>query len=130
MHFCPRVNCRQWYHGNCLNDNGHISEKSLDERAQELLDIPQARIHSVPPKLLRLACEPIIRGHTHGIVGNVKAVCEAREWAQLCAATPLSENRSGLVLNGITLDRWLDSLEGNEVEEELIYICPVCKTPV
>jgi hypothetical protein len=87
---------------------------------QEFLDIPQARVHRIPPELLRLACKPIIRGSTHGVVGNVKDVCEAREWARLYASTPWSENRPGLVLNGITLDRWLDSLDGVEVEK-LIY---------
>jgi hypothetical protein len=94
---------------------------SPDERIQEFLDIPQARVHRIPPELFVLACKPIIRGgSTQDVVGNVKAVCEAREWARLYAGTPWSENCPGLVLNGITFDRWLDSLEGVEVEE-LIY---------
>ena len=112
MHFCPRADCRKWYHGNCLKKrrnvilkkNGFISETSPDKRAQESLGTPQAHVHDIPPELLHLACEPIIRGQAHGVVGNVKAVCKAREWAQLYAVTPL-ESRSGLVLNGITLDR-------------------------
>lgn len=54
----------------------------------------------------------------HGVVGNIKAVTEAREWAQLYASWPT--DCPGPQLNGITLDRWLDSLEGVEVEE-LIY---------
>jgi hypothetical protein len=121
MRFCPRFDCRRWYHEGCLRDNGHISQKSPDERIQESLDIPQAHVHRIPPELLRLACKPIIRGGaTHGVVGNVKDVCEAREWAQLYASTPSSENRPALVLNSMTLDRWLDSLDGVEVEK-LIY---------
>jgi hypothetical protein len=121
MHFCPRSDCRRWYHESCLEANGHISKKSPDERIQEFLDIPQARVRRIPPELLRLACKPIIRGGSaHGVVGNVKAVCEARQWAELYAGTPCSENRADLKLNGITLDRWLDSLDGIEVEK-LIY---------
>jgi hypothetical protein len=153
MHFCPRLGCRQWYHQSCLKDNGHISEKSPDERMQEFLDIPQAHVDRIPPELLRLACKPTIRGGSHGVAGNVKAVCEAREWAQMYASTPLLESRPGLVLNGTTLDRWLDSLDGVEVEKliypdddsdsegffspqrdneavSLPYICPACEMPI
>jgi hypothetical protein len=69
------------------------------------------------------------------------------------ADTPLSESRPGLVLNGTTLDRWLDSLDGIEVEKLiypddesgsegffspqgdneavlLSYICPACQKPI
>lgn len=121
MHFCPRSGCRQWYHESCLYENGHISNKSPDERTHEFLDIPQARVGRIPPDLLRLASTPIIRGGpAHGVVGNIKASCEARDWAQLYARTPWSESRPGLLINGITLDRWLDGLDGVEVED-LIY---------
>jgi hypothetical protein len=155
MRFCPRLGCRQWYHEKCLYENGRTSKRSPDdERTPEFLGIPQARIHRIPPELLRLACKPIIRGGPkHGVVGNVKAVCEAREWAQLYAGMPWSESRPGLVLNDITLDRWLDSLDGIEVErliypddesdsegffspkrdnEEVSfpYICPYCDNPI
>jgi len=79
-------------------------------------------------------------------------VCEAREWVQLYAGTPWSESRPGLALNGITLDRWLDSLDGIEVEkliypddesdsegffspkrdneEVSFYKCPNCENPI
>lgn len=98
-----------------------MSLKSPDERVQEALDIPQAQADRIPPELPPLACKPIIRGgSTHGVVGNVKDVCEAREWAQLYARTPGWENLPPLVLDGKTLDRWLDSLEGIEVEK-LVY---------
>ena len=123
MHFCPRLGCRQWYHEDCLKGNGHgnISKKSPDERIQEFLDIPQACVHGIPPELIHLACKPIIRGGpTHGVVGNVKVVCEARQWVQLHASTPLPESRAELKLNGITLDRWLDSLDGIEVEKLIL----------
>jgi len=154
MHFCPRLGCRQWYHEDCLDGNGHISNKSPDERIQELLDIPQAHVHRIPPEVLRLACKPVIRGGPiHGVAGNVKAVSQAHQWARLYAATPWSESRPGLVLNGITLDRWLDSLDGIEVEKliypddesdskgfftpqrdneavSLSYICPSCAEPI
>ena len=151
MRFCPRLGCRQWYHEDCLKDNGFISETSPDERIQELLGIPQSRVDRIPPELLHLARKPIIRGGPkHGVVGNVKAVCEAREWVQLYASMPQSEGRPGSVLNGKTLDRWLDGLDGIEVEkliypddesdsegffspkrdneaESLRYICPSCE---
>lgn len=153
MHFCPRFGCRRWHHETCLEGNGHISKKSPDERFQEFLDIPQAHMHRVPPEILRLACNPIIRGDKHGVVGNVKAVCEAREWAQLLASSPRLESRPGLVLNNMTLDRWFDSLDGIEVEKliypddeingegsfsqerknetaPLSYICPSCEKPI
>jgi len=121
MHFCPRFGCERWFHESCLQENGYMSNKSSDERTQEFLDIPRARIGRIPPDLLRLACMPIIRGGAkYGVAGNVKATCEARQWAQLYAGTPWSESRPGLLLNGITLDRWLDGLDGVEVEE-LIY---------
>jgi hypothetical protein len=134
--------------------NGYISGKSSDERTQEFLDIPQARIGRIPPDLLPLACVPIIKGGPeHGVVGNIKTTCEAREWAQLYAGTPRLENRPGLCINGITLDRWLDGLDGVEVED-LIYpddesgsenfaqkklqkskvlppfVCPSCEKPI
>lgn len=152
MHFCPRPGCRQWYHESCLKSNGYISKTLPEERIQEFLEIPQARVPRIPPELLRLACNPIIRGGSkYGVVGNVKAVCEAREWAQMYAGTPGSESRPGLKLNGITLDRWLDSLEGIEVEkliypddesdsegffsperdnEVISYICVSCRKPI
>lgn len=146
MHFCPRDECREWYHENCLYTNDFVSNESPDKRAQEFLDIPQADIGRIPPDLLRLVRTPIIRGLTFGVVGNVKAVCEAREWAKLYASTPWSESRP-LLMNGITLDRWLDSLDGFEVEEliypddsesfsararheEVPFICPSCKKPI
>jgi hypothetical protein len=153
MHFCPRPGCRQWYHEDCLEENGHKSKKSPDERIQELLDIPQAHVHRIPPEVLRLACKPIIRGPMHGVAGNVKVMCEANEWAKLYAVTPWSESRPGLVLNRISLDQWLDSLDGIEVEKliypddesdsegffspqrdieavSLSYICPSCEKPI
>ncbi|KAI9448036.1 hypothetical protein H4582DRAFT_2068593 [Lactarius indigo] len=118
MHLCPR--CERWYHESCLAENGHTSDKSADQRAQEFLDMPPTYKARIPFDLLQLARVPIIRGGpTHGIVGNVKAVSEAREWAQLYARTTCVTN-GGPQLNGITLDRWLDGLEGVEVEE-LIY---------
>jgi hypothetical protein len=69
------------------------------------------------------------------------------------ASTPSPESRSGLVLNGMTLDRWLDSLDGIEVEKliypddesdcegffspqrdneaaSLSYICASCEKPI
>ncbi len=121
MHLCPR--CERWYHESCLAENGHTSDKPADQRTQEFLDMPAAYRARIPFDLLQLARVPIIRGGpTHGVVGNVKAVSEAREWAQLYARTPWAANcpGPGPQLNGITLDRWLDSLEGVEVEE-LIY---------
>ena len=154
MHFCPRPDCEQWYHKSCLEANGHISEKSPDERIKEFLDIPQALVHRIPPEVLHLACKPIIRGGAkHGVVGNVKAVYEARRWAHLYADTPWSDSRPALKLNDITLDRWLDSLDGIEVEklvypddesdsqgffspqrdneaESLSYICASCEKPI
>jgi hypothetical protein len=45
----------------------------------------------------------------------------------LYARTPWSESRPGLLLNGITLDRWLDGLEGVEVED-LIYPDDECES--
>jgi hypothetical protein len=121
MHFCPRFGCRQWYHERCLLENGYTSNKSPDERTQELLGIPPAQVGKIPPDLLRLACTPIIRGgHTYGVVGNVKVACEAREWVHVYVDMPWSEGNPAPLLNGITLDRWLDGLEGVEVEE-LIY---------
>jgi hypothetical protein len=155
MHLCPRFGCKRWYHQSCLHENGFISTKSSDDRTKDFLDIPPARVPRVPPDLLRIACTPIVRGGpTHGVVGNVKTVCEAREWAQLYAGMPWAESRSGLLMNDITLDRWLDGLEGVEVED-LIYpddesgsanflarrriqseeapppfICPACEKPI
>jgi hypothetical protein len=89
----------------------------------------------------------------HGVAGNVKVMCEAHEWAKLYAVTPWSESRPGLVLNRISLDQWLDSLDGIEVEKliypddesdsegffspqrdieavSLSYICPSCEKPI
>jgi hypothetical protein len=123
MHFCPRSGCKEWYHRNCLHENNYMPKNSPNAgtRDSEFMDIPQARVSRVPTDLVRLACTPIIRGGpTHGVVGNVKTVCEARDWAQLYAGMPWSESRPGLLLNGITLDRWIDGLDGIEVEE-LIY---------
>jgi hypothetical protein len=148
MRFCPRFDCRHWCHEDCLRGSGFISNKSPDERTQEFLDIPEAQFGRIPPDLLRLACTPIIKGGpTYGVVGNVKVVCEAREWAQLYACTPSSECRPDLLLNGLTLDRWLDGLDGVEVEEliypgdespvlhknvpsEVPYICSRCGKPI
>ncbi|KAH9981587.1 hypothetical protein BJV74DRAFT_854661 [Russula compacta] len=114
MRFCPRFGCRRWFHESCLHENGHI----LTNHSTSVF---KTRVSRVPPDLLRLACAPIIKGGpAHGVVGNVKSVCEARQWAQLYSGTPWSESRPGLLLNGITLDRWLDGQEGIEVEE-LIY---------
>jgi hypothetical protein len=154
MHLCPRFGCRRWYHASCLRDNGFMSNKAPDERAREFLSVPQARADSIPSDLLQLACRPIIRGGpNHGVVGNVKATCEAREWAQMYAGRSRSESRPGLLMNGMTLDRWLDGLDGVEVEELIYpddestesflaqkrcqneealmpYVCPSCEKPV
>jgi hypothetical protein len=118
MHLC--LNCERWYHESCLAENGHTSAKPANQCMQDFLDIPAARKSQIPWDLLQLACVPIIRGGpTHGVVGNVKVVSEARKWAELYAHTPAT-NCPGPQLNGITLDRWLDGLEGVEVEE-LVY---------
>jgi hypothetical protein len=118
MHLC--LNCERWYHESCLAENGHTSAKPANQCMQDFLDIPAARKSQIPWDLLQLACVPIIRGGpTHGVVGNVKVVSEARKWAELYAHTPAT-NFPGPQLNGITLDRWLDGLEGVEVEE-LVY---------
>ena len=148
MRFCPRFDCRHWCHENCLRANGFISNKSPEERTREFLDIPEAQLGRVPPDLLHLACTPIIKGgSTHGVAGNVKIVCEARAWAQMYACTPSSDSRPGLLLNGITLDRWLDGLDGVEVEEliypddenvsehkkvecDIPYVCSRCQKPI
>lgn len=85
------------------------------------LDISAVCKPEIPWDLLQLAGVPIIRGGpTYGVVGNVKVVSEARKWAELYAQTSWSTNSPGPHLNGITLDRWLDSLEGVEVED-LVY---------
>ena len=119
MHLCPH--CKRWYHESCLVENGHTSDKLADQRRQEFLNIPAECESHIPFDLLQLACVPIIRGGpTYGVVGNVKTVSEAREWAKLFVRTPWSANCPGPLLSGITLDRWLDGLEGVEVEE-LIY---------
>ncbi|KAF8266874.1 hypothetical protein EI94DRAFT_1732058 [Lactarius quietus] len=119
MHLCQR--CERWYHESCLAENDHTSYKPADQRMQEFLDIPSSCESRIPWDLLQLACVPIIRGGpTYGVVGNVKVVSEARVWAHLYARTPWSPNGPGPQLDGITLDRWLDSLEGVEVEE-LVY---------
>ncbi|KAH9077180.1 hypothetical protein EDB83DRAFT_2348698 [Lactarius deliciosus] len=121
MHFCPR--CERWYHEICLTENGHLSDKSPDQWTQDLLEVPMAYKARIPWDLLKIARVPIIRGGPmHGVVGNIKVVSEAREWTQLYARTPWAANcpGPGPQLNGTTLDRWLDGLEGVEVEE-LIY---------
>jgi hypothetical protein len=154
MRFCPRLGCRLWYHVGCLvtNRHWHVSTRRPDASIQDFLDVSQARVDRIPPEILQLACEPIVRGGKHGVVGNVKAVCEAREWAQLYASTPLSGNHP-LVFNGNTVDQWLDSLDGIEVEKLIYpddesdctglflperedgavmpcYTCPDCKKPI
>ena len=53
-------------------------------------------------------------------MGNIKAMSEACKWAQLFACMPWSANCPGPLLNGMTLNWWLDGLEGVKVEE-LIY---------
>lgn len=145
MHFCPWFGCRQWYHERCLHENGYTSNKSPDEWVQELLGIPQAQIGKIPPDLLHLASTPIIRGHTYGVVGNIKVTCEARDWVQVYVDMPWSEGEPVPLLNGTTLDRWLEGLEGVEVEELIypddecffmhkraqneevsLYVCPSC----
>jgi hypothetical protein len=151
MRFCPRDGCRHWCHESCLRENGFVSNKSPDERTQDFLDLPQAQVGRIPPDLLRLACTSIVKGGpTHGVAGNVKVVCEAREWVRLYASTPSSECRPGLLLRDITLDRWLDGLDGVEVEdliypddesyfarkkvqteaESLPYVCSHCEKPI
>ncbi|SRR6266404_148012 len=119
MHLCPK--CRRWLHESCLAENGHTSDKPADQRTQEFLDTPAVNTAHIPLDLLKLACVPVIRGGpTHGVAGNVKVVSEAREWARLYAQTPWTTNDPIPQMDGITLDRWLDNLEGVEVEE-LIY---------
>jgi hypothetical protein len=149
MHLC--LHCERWFHESCLLENGHTSAKPANQCTQELLlDIPAAC--DIPWDLLQLASMPIIRGGpTHGVVGNVKAISQAHEWAQLYAHTPWSTNCPGPQLNGVTLDQWLDSLDGVEVKEliypgdechsnsfqkthdeepSLPFICPSCGRPI
>ena len=53
-------------------------------------------------------------------MGNIKSMSEACKWAQLFACMPRSANCPGPLLNGMTLNRWLDGLEGVKLKE-LIY---------
>lgn len=92
--------------------------KPANQCVYDFLDISAARKSHIPRDLLQIAGVPIVRGGTtHGVVGNVKVVSEARKWAELYAQTSWTTNSPGPKLNGITLDRWLDGLEGVEVEE-------------
>ncbi|KAI0260031.1 hypothetical protein BC834DRAFT_902590 [Gloeopeniophorella convolvens] len=121
MHLCPRDGCRRWYHQSCLHERGSTSCGTREQHRHGLLDVLPKRLDRVPPDVLTLACVPIVRGGpTHGIAGNVRTVCEAREWAELFAATAREDTRAALRINGNTLDRWLDSLDDVEVDE-LVY---------
>ena len=120
MHLC--LHCERWFHESCLLENGHTSIEPAEQCTQEVLDIPAASKSHIPWDLLQLACMPIIRGGpTHGVVGNVKAISRAHEWALAYANTPWSTNCPGPQLDGETLDQWLDSLEGVEGVKELKY---------
>ncbi|KAJ7216427.1 hypothetical protein GGX14DRAFT_518118 [Mycena pura] len=91
MHWCPRLQCCRGYHRGCLIDNAcHGVSASRDAviRARlantadtdTLFVLPDTRTMSsvIPAQLMHLAAQPIMRGGTHGVAGNVAAVVRAR----------------------------------------------------
>lgn len=94
MHTCPRPNCRLSYHRRCLKvytgdsvaRGTNLTRLQSSPKQDAVYDI---RAHmrtpvfdQIPPDLLELACQPIIRGAGAGvgggIAGNIESVTKAR----------------------------------------------------
>ncbi|KAJ6591274.1 hypothetical protein DFH09DRAFT_1139170 [Mycena vulgaris] len=89
MHWCPRPSCRRGYHRSCLLSSGHqvlgtqpdivCARLAISPDTDEPITLPDERVMlQLPPRLMRLAAQPIVRGGIHGIAGNVGVVVHAR----------------------------------------------------
>ncbi|KAJ7173971.1 hypothetical protein C8R43DRAFT_1119365 [Mycena crocata] len=86
MHWCPRPSCRRAYHHACLQlESAHYSEDDLicarlanSPDTDEVVIITGEEILRLPSSLVGLAAQPMVRGGTHGIAGNVAMIVRAR----------------------------------------------------
>ncbi|KAF8211590.1 hypothetical protein K438DRAFT_1958679 [Mycena galopus ATCC 62051] len=105
MHMCPRPSCRRFYHRSCLLENGHWGPttdpllrllSSPDTDQSEHLRCTGSIAVPLPPDLLTLAVQPIVRGAAAlpslGITGNSCDVVYARRLVYgACQGTPVPD---------------------------------------
>ncbi|KAJ7121029.1 hypothetical protein C8R44DRAFT_981898 [Mycena epipterygia] len=90
MHWCPRPNCRRAYHRSCLLQRGHhkLFLAQQDIICARLASSPDTddqvtfpdeyTMMQLPSKLMSLAAQPLVRGGTYGVAGNVAVIVLAR----------------------------------------------------
>jgi hypothetical protein len=165
MHFCPRTQCCRSWHTACLaNANWFIKTpvdlpqrlESLDgdwtpsgatdgakpgpkkkARVQSsLTPLPQENPYArIPPGLLAVARQPIARGGSLGIVGNVRSVARARKMLQnaLKGIEGVPEDweaRLGKVHDVSTIGPSADMGKVKGKGKVFAYQCPQCGEPI
>ncbi|KAF7332619.1 hypothetical protein MKEN_00144700 [Mycena kentingensis (nom. inval.)] len=127
QHWCPAPDCRRGWHRKCLlgqnNVNGETTAHQLayarianvDSESKENPGPPalppiEKLTMLVPPDLLLLAAQPIVRGGSYGVVGNVAIVLHARRFVHTALISDTD----------LELDRWLLDSTFNKWEDTIM----------
>ncbi|KAF7330036.1 hypothetical protein MKEN_00267700 [Mycena kentingensis (nom. inval.)] len=88
QHFCPNSTCRRGYHRGCLAQlNARRVAKSpatlvrarlANVECDAISTHADGNLDAIPPDLILLAAQPLVRGGEHGVVGNLGTVMHAR----------------------------------------------------
>ncbi|KAJ6543872.1 hypothetical protein B0H19DRAFT_1168742 [Mycena capillaripes] len=156
MNMCPRSHCRRFYHSSCLLQYGHwgimihpnIRLSCTPDADNCLVSSPSKPEHpsykatgcsswdvQLPPNLLLLAAQPIVRGAALpalGITGNSRDVVYARRILNAAlqgTAVPDSwEDEVDFAASVVTSP--LPVLQLEETGEALVFACPNCSGPI
>ncbi|KAF8581058.1 hypothetical protein K439DRAFT_255742 [Ramaria rubella] len=160
MHFCPRTGCLRAWHASCLaNANWFFKSpvnflqrmESLETSSLPSEPSPKKKVRikktqaaqaiealadsyaQIPADLLAIARQPIVRGRSLGIVGNVRSVVRARKMLQnaLKGAESIPEDWLGAL--GTVYDADVIAPPPTKAKKKgvpLAYECPRCGEPI
>lgn len=156
IHFCPRITCLQGWHDHCLERNNWYiktlenfeqriesmgGEFNIDMQADQSSSRKRARLNReshntnpyerIPKELLDIARQPIIRGRSMGVVGNVCSVTRARKLlrAAMRDGQQVPEDwKSSLGVIYSVAD--LKAVNTFQAKKALAYACPKCGEPI
>ncbi|KAF8557497.1 hypothetical protein OG21DRAFT_1494683 [Imleria badia] len=150
-HFCPRPNCRKFYHQSCLLKHGYV-EKARNHRVLETWpDIDRTEsveelsssfhprkkqkrncsassardpLADIPAELIAVAEQPIVRGtQGGGVVGNIASVVAARRLIY-----------KALIGDSDIPDNWKTSMDTSTafLDSDSLpnCFCPSCRSPI
>lgn len=156
IHFCPRTTCLQGWHDHCLERNNWYiktlenfeqriesmgGEFNIDMQVDQSSSRKRARLNResrdgnpyerIPKELLDIARQPIIRGRSMGVVGNICSVTRARKLLRAAMRdgeqVPEDWKDSLGVIYSVADLKAVNTFQAKKV---LAYACPKCGEPI